>query len=432
MKRSNWLVMTLACLLATSGCGDDSSTDGPSGGSGGQDTPDGGGNGGSGNGGELCINPGDINLDCPASVPFDGECAQKDLCCRRSSNAAKVEMLGPDDPAVLEYRLSLVEVQNHPDTIGLPPLLMLAANRAQTCSGEQCLLWRFTFPREGGQYVAGPGKSQIGIGRYNCDGTYSFYGDSAAPTREGLSDGGRWAGVEVDTEVNPDAEGRDRQTIPFADNPNRNVTYSPFLRTDTNEIDWELGSQGFDIVEIDTSDAGMDCMGSRDGENWITGGSFVSYSPLAPNTTDIADDINQTYCQLLAFGILTDANRDLDCLAVPRCTPGDADCPWLKLPDSLCPESDEDKALWGCHLGVKDNINGEAGYPTDVDCSDGAPTSPLDPAQGATSGGQCCDPLGESSTLPACNAYRTVQKYVASAVEITDAPKNDLPPVCSE
>jgi hypothetical protein len=49
---------------------------------------------------------------------------------------------------------------------------------------------------------------------------------------------------------------------------------------------------------------------------------------------------------------------------------------------------------------------------------------------GATSKGQCCDPMGASATLPACNAYRTVQVYVAGAAEITDDPINKLPPVC--
>ena len=44
--------------------------------------------------------------------------------------------------------------------------------------------------------------------------------------------------------------------------------------------------------------------------------------------------------------------------------------------------------------------------------------------------GQCCDPLGQSTTLPACNAYRTVGKFVAAAAEITDEPRNSLPPVC--
>jgi hypothetical protein len=39
---------------------------------------------------------------------------------------------------------------------------------------------------------------------------------------------------------------------------------------------------------------------------------------------------------------------------------------------------------------------------------------------GVTTKGQCCDPLGMSTTLPACNAYRLVQDFVAAAAEIDD------------
>ena len=73
---------------------------------------------------------------------------------------------------------------------------------------------------------------------------------------------------------------------------------------------------------------------------------------------------------------------------------------------------------------------GEDGYPDTLRCTAEASSSPLDPDSGATSDGQCCDPLGQSSALPACNAYRTVQRYVAAAAEITDEPRDTLPPIC--
>jgi hypothetical protein len=102
----------------------------------------------------------------------------------------------------------------------------------------------------------------------------------------------------------------------------------------------------------------------------------------------------------------------------------------VKLPDSLCPETPEHQALYGCHLGAEGNPNAEEGYPEALNCTPEAPATALDPDMGATSVGQCCDPLGQSATLPACNAYRTVGRFVAAAAEITDAPRNDVPPVC--
>jgi hypothetical protein len=73
-------------------------------------------------------------------------------------------MLGPDDPAKIEYRLNFVDITNHPLSVGLPDLKRSAQQRADVCAGEQCLLWRFTAPRNGGHFVAGAGQVEIGIG----------------------------------------------------------------------------------------------------------------------------------------------------------------------------------------------------------------------------------------------------------------------------
>jgi hypothetical protein len=81
-------------------------------------------------------------------------------------------------------------------------------------------------------------------------------------------------------------------------------------------------------------------------------------------------------------------------------------------------------------LGAEGNPNMEMDYPATLSCTPEAPTAPLDPDMGATSEGQCCDPLGLSMTLPKCNAYRTLGKFVAAAAEITDTPRDTLPPVC--
>jgi hypothetical protein len=102
----------------------------------------------------------------------------------------------------------------------------------------------------------------------------------------------------------------------------------------------------------------------------------------------------------------------------------------VKLPDSLCPSNDDEREIYGCHLGAEGNPNEEEGYPETLNCTAEEPTEPLDPDNGATSDGQCCDPLGESTTLPACNAYRTVQLFVAAAAEITTDPRNSVPEPC--
>jgi hypothetical protein len=394
----------------------------------------------SGSGSQFtCVNKGETNFDCPFNLPpIMGSCAPAGECCHRASNIAKIEKLGPDESAVLEYRLEFVDIINHPLSIGLPDLQRTAAQRADVCAGEQCLLWRFTAPRKGGQYVAGPGTAEIGIGAYNCDGTYSFYGPKAASDRSadiGEKDPGRWQGVSVPADYDPAKQGTERIHIPWATNKNRAIQRSLFLLPADNSLDWELASSGFEITQLDTSDAAQDCIGARDRLNWKKVDGFVSYSPLVGNEKDISNQINQTYCSLLAFGLLPEGKKNKDCIATERCMPdggnfGDGGCDWLKLPDSLCPTDEAQRGIFGCHLGAEGNPNAEMGYPAMLNCTPEAPTTPLDPDKGATSLGQCCDPLGKSMQLPACNAYRTVGQFVAAAAEITDAPRDNLPPVC--
>jgi hypothetical protein len=386
-----------------------------------------------------CTNKGDINFDCPFNLPpIKGTCAPAGECCHRASNIAKIEELGPDDPAVLEYRLNFVDIITHPLSIGLPDLQRTAQQRADVCAGEQCLLWRFTAPRKGGQYVAGAGTAEIGIGAYNCDGTYSYYGPKAANDRSadiGEKDPGRWQAVTVPVDYDPAKDGVARMHIPWATNKNRAIQRSLFLLPADNKLDWELASSGFEVTTLDTSDPAQDCIGKRNRLAWTTADGFVSYSPMVGNEKDISNQINQTYCSLLAFGLLPEGKKDKDCLTTERCMPdggtfGDGSCDWLKLPDSLCPVDDGERAIFGCHLGAEGDPNKEMGYPSALNCSQDKPTAALDPDMGATSVGQCCDPLGKSTTLPACNAYRTVGKFVAAAAEITDAPRDTLPPVC--
>ncbi len=442
-----------ALLLASSASGACTSTEDPPGngvgtsgapaignGAGGSGSAASGAGNGSAGSGEpnACVNSGETNFDCPFNLPpIMGSCAPAGTCCHRASNTAKLAALGPDDPMVLEYRLNYVDIYNHPLSIGLPDLMRTANQRADVCAGEQCLLWRFTGPRQGGELVAGAGEVEIGIGAYNCDGTYSFYGPTAASDRTaeiGESDPGRWQAVKVPAQVDPAKQGKERFHIPWATQKNRELARSLFLFPADNTLDWELASSGFDITEFDTSEAGQDCMGARAGFGWTTVAGFVAYSPIKGNDKDISNQINQTYCALLGFGLLPEGMKDKSC-DTARCLPdggtlGDGGCDWIKVPDSLCPETADQRALFGCHLGAEGNPNGETDYPAALNCTPEPPTAPLDPDMGATSVGQCCDPLGQSTALPACNAYRTVGKFVAAAGEITDEPRNSLPPVC--
>jgi hypothetical protein len=136
---------------------------------------------------------------------------------------------------------------------------------------------------------------------------------------------------------------------------------------------------------------------------------------------------NISLAQLQAFGSVGAMKDDpkFNPVTAKRCKPGEGDCQWVKLPDSLCPTTDDEKSKWGCHVADPMNEDGAKTNGTPE-----APTAALDPDKGATSEGQCCDPLGTSTTLPKCNAYRLLSDFVAAAAEITDEPVNQLQQAC--
>jgi hypothetical protein len=416
-----WLVaslLTALCATSFAGCkSDEEPSDSDGGGS--QDIDAG--------GGEA---PDDLNPYCPTEIPpADGAFGPKGKCCYRTANSTRVEQRGDSDAASIEYRLQYVQTTNHPLTIGQDFLRSIAISRSE--NEEQSVLWRFTGPRKDGEVVSGPGTIQIGAGRYNCDGTYSYFDAKAAPPRDFSQDPARWVAPVVPVTIDATKEKPSERTTPDWDkNANRGYTLTPYLSSSTYELDWELVNQGFDIEEMPTDDSGLNCVGERNmaGE-WKAGGTFTLYTPIKVNNTDPIGVLNgQTYCQLVAFGVLDPKEIDdpaVSCEDVERCEPGSSGCRWQKLPDSLCPVTDDEKKNWGCHIGYEDNPEDE---PTN--CTAAAPTGSLDPAKGGKSQGQCCDPLGKSTTLPECNAYFLRQEFVAAAAQITDDPTNEAPVDC--
>jgi hypothetical protein len=435
MRNGVFLRCVLTCSLAgvLLACGDDSDD----GGDGSAGDGGGGGSGGSGGGGEV-EDPDPINADCPTTVgPFDGPYAMKGPCCYRRSNSARIEEFDGDaessELVTLEYKAASFTVANHPATASNPSIKSAATDRFN--KEEQAVLFRFELPREGGEWQAGKGTVRIGPGRYNCDeGTYSFYSDDAAPdTANWKDDGDRWGSEALPATIDPDAPAGEQIKVDWATNSNRGLSWLPYLVAAASggkqPLDWETVSSGFDILEFPGIDEAVDCAGELDEIVWKPGAQTVSFIPIDLNNKDpISGSLGGiTLSQLLAF-LPPGAMKDLDKYnpeTAERCMPG-AGCDWLKLPDSLCPTTDAERENWGCHVGYEDN-------PDDVEtkCTAAAPTGALNPDDGATSEGQCCDPLGESSSLPPCNAFYIVNDMVAAAVEITDDVSGDLQPPCS-
>jgi hypothetical protein len=426
-KSLSWKWLAVCALIgatAVVGCKSDD-------GGGGGDT-DGGSSGGAGEGGGDAGGPDPVNKYCPTKIgPFSGEYD----CCYREANSTRLEETGDSDMATLEYRLQYVQTNNHPMSIGQDALKVIGQSRSE--NEEQSILWRFTGPYKGGKAQSGDGTITIGSGRYNCDGTYSYYSDKAAPGMKFGQGADRWVAPVVPVKIDTTKDKPQERTVPVFDkNANRGYTLSPYLNSTDFSLDWELVNQGFTIDSMPTDDSAktQNCIGSRNKSGgWDKGGTFIVYTPIGVNNTEPITAIGgQTYCQLVAFGVLNADEIKSDAVScsdtVPRCKPGSKDCRWIKLPDSLCPVDAKDQANWGCHIGDENNVDN-----VKTNCTATAPTGKLDPAMGAKSEGQCCDPLGmKTGGLPACNAYYLSNDFVAAAADITDDLKDDIQPNCHE
>lgn len=413
MRNPRWL----SCLFASGVClvmwsCDSSSDDGPSEPI---DRPD--------SGLPVVENPDPINEDCPLNEigPTEGQYALKGACCYRTSNKARIDE--ESSMRTLEYRMPYFMLINHKKSID--PALFGPTSIERFENEEQNLLIRVQLPQEGGKLVQGKGKLKIGPGRYNCDGTYSFYSDKAAPTDSGPAD--RWFVPELDLDItDPEAMDRSLVTAPFKSSlavSNRTSSLPYIGPLPGFELEWEGKSQGFDFLELPISEDNYDCVGKREGSKWTPGAKTMAFARLDVNEDSAIDALGGiSFCQLMAFG----ARADAPSCSAERCTPGEAGCKWVRLPDSLCPVTDDDKAKWGCHLGYDGNPDNE---PLETNCTAELPDE-IDPDKG-TPEGQCCDPLGrEDSGLPACNAWAQINDIVLAAVEITDKLADELQENC--
>ena len=421
MRNSAWLGGLIACSLGVTGaCGGDDTSSGGSGGTGAKPAA-----GGGGSDSSTVKNPDPPNADCPVKDigPMSGPYAQKGDCCYRTSNKARIDEAA--SKRTYEYRLNYFSLINHLKTID--PAVIGPTTIDRFDNEEQSILFRFELPQEGGKVVAKKATVTIGAGRYNCDGTYSYYSDTAAPGDRANKDKARWYVPPFQADVKPDKTDATQVKPSFKDAlaAKNHESYLPYLGGAPDfPLDWEGVSQGFDIVEMPTGDDNIDCVGSRKSSGkWAPGGKTIAYGPLAPNNKEKISALGVTFCQLMAFGT---AGGMADCEATPRCEPGTKDCKWQRLPDSLCPVTDDEKTKWGCHLGYDKNPDND---PVKMNCSKDVP-SEIDPDKG-TSEGQCCDPLGKSdSGLPACNAWLQVNEFVAAAVDITDKPADGVQESC--
>lgn len=387
MRRITLSALTMLALLGF-GCGDDDTVGGTGG------TSGSGGTGGTGAvtaecTGDATDDPNCINVDCGDIGPIDGPLAKKGLCCFRASNADRARAAwDAGETATLEYRQNALKTLTQTNSVGNP---LIQASLANGYEND----WSNTMTRIEGVPATGSGPVTvtIGAGRYNCDGTYSFFGDGAAPVREGRTDTNRWkASVLTGTW---DWDATEKLVIDDATRP-AGVKWSP-VGKDFGIFGYEQPAQdlNYEFTFVGTSgdtvtDEALNCAGGE-----LTGPTMWTaelvqtvFFPVADMKTAFIDSLTlqQNFCGFMALGYM--AGNDCDAVA-------QAD--WVELPVGMC---DADH----CYVG-------EATHP-DADC-------------GGTTGRPCCSPDGTDTALEPCNAFLIEARAVLGGAEITDAPHTD-------
>lgn len=457
MKRTLFLILPLFTLVFVfvQACGDDDDGSGKGGKSGGRA----GKGGASGNAGSVIKDGTNITFSksCDGAPPFDSQtCAnpycpdvsaepslkEAGDCCKRVDLAALNKGKDAADQ-VYEYRIMMNRVLSLPNTIGLSAI----QDAMGTYYDQKASITLYRF--KGDLSTQGEISGETGPGVYNCDGTYSFYGEgtaSTAPSPTWSTNPDRFMpsvmkGTWYPDEGRLDTDRKDLKKTTFGI-PTYNYSEPGF------PLAYESPAKGGALLKFPIAPEQPDCVGSRSESGWTLEGINEAYFLLddLKKVTNIPRIGNpgQSSCQLDAFYILAQGKEKTTTCDMERCDiNADAACAWKELPDSLCPTNAAEEDTFPCHVGDKKKaaelkLTCDGKQYTDFapkqwcetinkwpkpPCSDSSPTSFDDTPQ-------CCDPLGKDATLPACNAWRMVFKFSAAAVEITDKPTTKLATNC--
>ncbi len=404
---SGFLRLVMAVLLAlglsaTVGCssGDDDDDGASAGGSSGSPGTGGAGAGAGGGGdggeGDVCIGCTDCppddppfadpycnNLKCPDIPPLDGDLTQKGACCyRMPAEVAAKEMLQPGEGGPLSYVMIYNKPITQPQTIGSEVIAGIMNNSQE--QGYEVMLLRINgvIPED----EAPPGPMDvtidIGSGRQNCDGTYSFYGKGAAPDHEGRTDPNRW---DVRTMTGTWDWSADPYLSVNDEGRYFGLAWAPRW-LNTVDINYEQPLRVLDLTFPNGSrDEEGNCIGQRFDDGTWTGPPALSlFIPMAEAEQTVSQIAAQTLCAIIANSV---GVRESDSLPFTCEGPRVGGInPWLELPDSMCPTDPTDETK--CWIGVTDHPDFDA----ERDCNG--------------TDRPCCDPTDTGADgLQACNAW---------------------------
>jgi len=328
-----------------------------------------------------------VNGLCPFAAPTDGACAPKGACCFRSSNAVHArEAWDNTGTTTLEFRVNASRTTSQPNSLGNP---LIQSSFASTLDQE----WAVSLLRIEGLSTAqrGPVTVTFGPGRANCDGSFSFFGEGAAPNTENRTDPSRWQPIVSTGTWDWSA----RPMLSLDDGPTTGVHWFPVAR-DHGVFGYEQPQQDpvFDLALNGDSagaiaDEDLNCVGGglQGPGQWAPSLRQTTFYPVASlrATTINSLALQQNFCSFIALGFMA---AD-DCNSQPQSA-------WVEQPTGLC-DSD------GCYVASE--------------------TDPENTCDGGTK--PCCDPTGTDDLLAPCNAFVIHNLTSLAAVEITTEPFDD-------
>ncbi len=426
------LVPVAALLAATAlGCGDDDDDSEPPS-NGGTGATAAGGNGDAGNAGEGGSGGSDPLPQCPATdPPYDDPycinpgCPFSDLPGLTEKNTPKGNCCNTVDVKRREEEMSAGErddlelafLSNLP---GANPHLMndlvrdTGLKAKQDIGGDLTLIRIRDVPRTEDHPKDSEGNPeglaltmQMGAGKINCDGTFSFYGENAAPEpvypEAGTPDDpGRWAPQSVDVTFYG-MQGESLYAVAEETTASAGLKWAPRWLNDGSGLEYEMPVR-FLYMTMKNSDldSHYSCLGMRTAqEDWDAVGIFWAFVPMEETKSITAPLLlGQTICGLFAKGY---GGGDCD----------DAQSTWASQPPAYC---DENTGF--CWMGDPDADFYDEFWADAYEGQDGC-----DPSGAGDR--PCCDPAAEDDTLAACNAFPYVGEVVVAAVDITDGPVDD-------
>lgn len=404
--RTGILVTAMILVAVAFGC-DSSESDTPEAGAGGAGAPS--------NGGGTVAGPYNApTTQCEVVNPpmadpycFNSVCPNAELpgltdankpmgdCCNTVDVKLREASMAPGTKYDLEFVFYINLPQSIPN-VANPTIQTLLENGQK--EGADIFLIRYKdVPRTEDMSGPVPVTVELGTGKLNCDGSYSFYGNGAAPepVHGGPpNDPNRWAKKSIEMQYSG-FNSEDLATHPPEDlmASVTQLTWAP--RWWQTGINYEQPVKFLSFVQK-VNPNNWSCFGSMDsGEKWSLDAQLTTFVPVAEAEQVTLQELGgQTQCGVFAKGPLQ----------------GNCDNPqseWPTKPNGYCnaqhvcwvgvAEDPEAAAFWGEFFEGENNC-GSAAHP-------------------------CCDPTGTDAALQPCNAFYIRNASAIGAVEITD---NDI------